>query len=541
MILRRTNARLVRWAGPLVGSLLLSGCDAMPGASRDLTDFNRDIHSALPAASGLRPCAEPALQPVGEASQVVAASHPAPLAVERMPAVARPFPIVASESPLAGSLPREQAGAIEHGRQGRPAESGPALMAANGSAEAPGAEFGPPPLPGLSDDEARALNAKTIARPVVRSKRVARAADKPGEGARPPWPPTAPTIPQLEQPAPPPLRRDPAIAPPPSAPLLLPRPPKRSPEQAAVARQAERQVRRGYALAARGALYSARSQFIQALRTIAQSLDVQEGGRRHTEALGAGLTALEEAEDFVPRGSNVEADLDVGVMVRGHCTPVLKDAPAAELIAVIAQQHYYTYAQEQLTLAAGREEAGSMALFGLGKAYGTLATQQSPQTVAPEPKAMVFHQAALTVDGGNYLAANELAVLVARYGRYDKARELLQHSVTLAPQSAIWRNLAVVHRRLGETELAVSAEKQAAEAARREAVAAAQPSAAAPGDLQWVDPATFAASTKPVTDLQRTASDRQQDVKGQPAAEEAKGLLPWLPRASRQAPAEVRR
>jgi tetratricopeptide (TPR) repeat protein len=293
-------------------------------------------------------------------------------------------------------------------------------------------------------------------------------------------------------------------------------------------------------LAARGALYSARAQFIQALRTIAQSLDVQEGGRRHTEALGAGLTALEEAEDFVPRGSNVEADLDVGVMVRGHRTPVLKDSPAGELVAVTAQQQYYTYAQEQLALAAGREEAGSMALFGLGKAYGTLAIQQSPQTVAPEPKAMVFHQAALTVDGGNYLAANELAVLVARYERYDKARELLQHSVTLAPQSAIWRNLAVVHQRLGETELAVSAEKQAVEAARREAVAAAQPSSAAPGDLQWVDPATFAASTKPATDLQKTPSDRQADADS-PRAAEAKGLFPWLPRASLQGSDAARR
>jgi tetratricopeptide (TPR) repeat protein len=394
----------------------------------------------------------------------------------------------------------------------------------------------------MSDDKARAQNAKTIARPALRSKRVAGAGAKPGEGARPPQPTTGPALPQIEQPAPPTLRRDPAIVrPAPSAPLPLPGPPRRSPEQEAVARQAERQVRRGYALAARGALYSARSQFIQTLRTIAQSLDVQEGGRRHTEALGAGLTALEEAEDFVPRGSNVEADLDVGVMVRGHRTPVLKDSPAGELVAVTAQQHYYTYAQEQLALAAGREEAGSMALFGLGKTYGTLATQQSPQSVAPEPKAMVFHQAALTVDGGNYLAANELAVLIARYGRDDKARDLLQHSVTLAPQSAIWRNLAVVHRRLGETEFAVSAEKQAAEAARREAIAAAQPSVAAPGDLQWVDPATFAASTKPVTDLQRTASDRQQDVKGQPAAEEAKGLAPWLPRASLPTSAAARR
>jgi tetratricopeptide (TPR) repeat protein len=520
MILRRTHARLVRCVGPLIGSLLLAGCDALPGAPRELTAVNGDPASGLPATSTLRPCAEPVLRPVGEASQVLAASHPMPLAVERMPAVARPFPVVATESTLPRELPREPAAVIERRPQGPLSQSGPALFAANGSLETPGAEFGPPPLPGESGEEALALNAKTIARPAVRSKRVVKPEARPRTG---------PGTPELAQPAAPALRRDAAIAP--SAPRPLPRAPQRSPEQEAVARQAERQVRRGYNLAARGALYSARSQFIQALRTIAQALDVQAGGRRHSEALGAGLTALEEAEDFVPRGSNVEADLDVGVMVRGHRTPVLKDAEAVELVAVLAQQRYYTYAQEQLAIAAGREEAGSMALFGLGKTYGTLAAQQSPQVVAPEPKAMVFHQAALTVDGGNYLAANELAVLIARYGRYEAARELLRHSVAIAPQSAIWQNLAIVHRRLGETEFAVSAEKQAAEAARREAIAAAQPSSAAPGDLQWVDPATFAASTKPGVDLQRAANDRQADAK--PRAEEAKGLMPWLPRTSR--------
>jgi tetratricopeptide (TPR) repeat protein len=325
-------------------------------------------------------------------------------------------------------------------------------------------------------------------------------------------------------------------------PALLPAFAPRSAEIEAVAKQAERQVRRGYDLAARGAIFSARSQFIQALRTIAQALDAQAGARRHSEALGAGLAALEEAEDFVPRGAKVEADLDVGVLIRGHRTPVMKDAPAAELTALVAQQRYYTFAQAQLAMAAGHEEAGSMALFGLGKAYGTLSAERSPQVVAPEPKAMVFHQAALAVDAGNYLAANELAVLEARYGRFESARALLQHCVSLAPQAEIWKNLARVHRQLGEMQLAASAEAQAAEAARRAAEQAAKPHAnsAAPGDIQWVDAATFAASARPASDLQRPAGDRDADLNA-PPVKEAQGLLPWLPRASRQIPSAAQR
>ena len=37
----------------------------------------------------------------------------------------------------------------------------------------------------------------------------------------------------------------------------------------------------------------------------------------------------------------------------------------------------------------------------------------------------VFHQAALATDGGNWLAANELGVLFARYGQLAQARQIL--------------------------------------------------------------------------------------------------------------------
>jgi tetratricopeptide (TPR) repeat protein len=316
----------------------------------------------------------------------------------------------------------------------------------------------------------------------------------------------------------------------------------RSPELEAVARQAERQVRRGFSLAARGALYSARAQFIQALRTIAQALDVRSGERRHSEALSAGLSALDEAEDFVPRGSRVEADLDIATLVRGHSTPILKEASADELVAVTAQQRYYTYAQEQLAVAAGGEEAGSMALFGLGKTYGTLAQQRSPQVVAPESKAMVYHQAAVTTAPGNYLAANELAVLAAQYGRYETARTLLQHSVALAPQADIWRNLAVVHRRLGETQLAELAEKQAAAAAERDAAGKTPPELALPAEVQWLEPKDFATTSKPATDLQSPTLAEPTENPAAAAAPRTGWSAPWSRQTSQQgSPSAARR
>ena len=270
----------------------------------------------------------------------------------------------------------------------------------------------------------------------------------------------------------------------------------RSAAMQAVTHRAEQAIQRGYDLAGRGALYSARAEFIQALRTIAQALDLRGGDRRHSAALAAGLKALEEAEDFVPPSTSLETDIDVAVLIRAHDTPVCKQLHDDQLLPVLVLRHYYSYAQEKLVAAGGGEEAASMALFGLGKTFGALAEQQITSVVAAEPKAMVFHQAALTTYPGNFLAANELAVLTARFGEYATARALLQYSASLSPHSAVWRNLALVHERLGEQRLALLARREADLALSRE-------TSARPGnregimpasDVQWVDPSTFASA-----------------------------------------------
>ncbi|HVC95677.1 MAG TPA: tetratricopeptide repeat protein [Pirellulales bacterium] len=315
-------------------------------------------------------------------------------------------------------------------------------------------------------------------------------------------------------------------------------------EMDAVARQAEAHVRHGYSLAARGALYSARAEFVLALRTITQALDLQSGNREHSQALAVGLGALEEAEDFIPLGSRLEADLDIGILVSAHRTPVLKKASGESLLPLVALQRYYTYAQEQLGRAAGHEEAGSMALYGLGKVYGTMADNGLPNVVAPEPKAMVFHQAAIETHPGNFMAANELAVLSARYGRYETARELLRHGASIAGYSAIWQNLAVVHRHLGETELAVLAQNEAALAAQRESAAAKAGKLVSSSDVRWVDADTFAGTSKPTTDLQRPAATPTGPVAAQPASVPPDTAVPtatrsWWPFSARnQSPAQ---
>jgi hypothetical protein len=158
---------------------------------------------------------------------------------------------------------------------------------------------------------------------------------------------------------------------------------------------------------------------------------------------------------------------------------------------VIAQQQYFAYAQEQLIAASGGLPVSSQILYRLGRLQTAEPGQESDSQALGGARAMVFQQAALAVDGGNYLAANELGVLLARYGQLQEAKQLLLRSVAIKPQVESWHNLAVVHRRLGEADLAARAENER-DLARRSA-----PGRAASDLVRWVDPPTFAAAGGP--------------------------------------------
>jgi tetratricopeptide (TPR) repeat protein len=242
-------------------------------------------------------------------------------------------------------------------------------------------------------------------------------------------------------------------------------------------------------LAERGASYAARAELIQALKSVVQTLDAEEGGQTHSRAMEAGLTALREAADFTARGQTSTVSVDVAHVVIGHRTPILKHVPAAQLTPAGALQTYYQYATDQLALAGGHEPVASRALYGLGRLEANPANSNS-KTVAGA-NAMALHQAALTVDPRNYQAANELAVLEARYGRLEDAKDLLLHSVDVSPSAEAWYNLSVVYERMGNPQAAKAARGWYEVLAAQNGLPAA--SGAAPsGSVYWIDAKTFA-------------------------------------------------
>ncbi len=243
-----------------------------------------------------------------------------------------------------------------------------------------------------------------------------------------------------------------------------------------------------------------RTEFLAALRLLAQGLDAQDGGTARSEALARGIWALEEANDFIPRGSALNADIRVDRLVAAHRTNVLKssqqpaaDSSAVEVTPLEAVQKYYTFAQEQLAAAMRPSREGSQLLTALGKLYAEMQGEPARLAADPSTKGLVCQQAALLADGNNARAANELGVLLAREGRFEEARDWLRHSARVRPQTETWHNLAVVHASLGETQLAAAARSASVTLARRQGQRPPGPRL----QVKQVTPAQFAGQSRP--------------------------------------------
>lgn len=274
----------------------------------------------------------------------------------------------------------------------------------------------------------------------------------------------------------------------------------------AVRMRARGLVENGMSLAHRGAYYSARAEFIQAMRLITQTLDTQQSTREHSAALSSGLVALDEASAFIPEGAKLEADLDLPMIIRSHRTPVLKGEALDEVTPLAAVQAYFGYAQEKLRFAAGGVPEASQALFGLAKLQEYLHGGESENRALIGPRSIALHQTALTIDPAHAEAANELGVLLARYGQYEDAKQALLQGLRSRQYAESWNNLARVHELLGETDLALLARQEAAAPHSRG------------GDqvVRWTTPDEF-------TDEGRPTLQQPSQATGRPAESTARG------------------
>ncbi len=285
-----------------------------------------------------------------------------------------------------------------------------------------------------------------------------------------------------------------------STPVVEPQASRAALEQARLALQS------GLSLARRRAYYSARARFVEVLRIVAQSLDEQALTNRHARSLANGMSALREAGDFLPSASVLEGEMNLDGIVAAHRTPILQDVDLTNLATTRCLQEYLAYAEQELTRATGNQPVTSQALFALAKLQTLSASSQQPIQIRVA-RAITLYQAALVADSKNFYAANELGVLLARYGQFEDARRALQHCLRVSPQEVAWRNLADVHERLGEHQLARLALREAAIVAQRHATTELPANHPTRPEIDWVDPKTFASIQSRTWDHQAASND----------------------------------
>ena len=257
--------------------------------------------------------------------------------------------------------------------------------------------------------------------------------------------------------------------------------------------EAQRLVQLGFANANRGMIQSARENFLQALRVMAQAKDAVRGERGHRQSLSEGMRAMKEAEDFQTIFGNAELGLDLENITETHQTPVLDGIDLLDVSPIAAYERYLEYAVGKLGEAVEGEPAGSMALYGLAKIETHLAEKQPEDGLVRKDRAVTYFQSALASHPQNHLAANEAGVLLVRQGRLDQAEAMLQRTVKLSPSSLSFHNLAVLQQKKGKMQLAQQNETHA----RRLAMQANRPIAPRRAGVTWVAPQAFARGVFP--------------------------------------------
>jgi tetratricopeptide (TPR) repeat protein len=280
-----------------------------------------------------------------------------------------------------------------------------------------------------------------------------------------------------------------------------------SPNMSELSAQLLPAVQRGCDLAQRGALYAAQTEFIQVMRRIAQANDAERRTDEHSLALAEGLRALDEAADFMPQGAALEGEIDVKIIASSHRTPLVRQfpryVPPHSAIAL-----YHAFAQERLAAAMGGHQAGSMALFALGRVHARLAERNDDDVLATR-SAMTMYLAALSVSPENHLAANELAVLLCRNGHPAEAARLFEQAIDHAPAATTYHNLAVAQQKLGLAGQAAANEQESQRLAAWERATGAVSRRAG---IQWVSPQELAQVTPPA---------------GMPTAQNAPAPIPY--------------
>lgn len=160
----------------------------------------------------------------------------------------------------------------------------------------------------------------------------------------------------------------------------------------------------------------------EALRNVAQALDLQRRDNLASTDLAEALLAMSEAEDFVGRYGNVDSAA-IARMVRSHETRSLKNYDTSNLTGIGAADVYMDFARQQLGAIAVEDPLAAHAIGLLAKSYRQRATE-SPIALAASVHLMRAAASAASTDRG---LGTELASVLEQANLHSESQVVLAH------------------------------------------------------------------------------------------------------------------
>ncbi len=252
-------------------------------------------------------------------------------------------------------------------------------------------------------------------------------------------------------------------------------------------------------LAGRGAVFAAAGEFESVLMSVAGRLDAQSGTRTHLDSLGAGLRALEEADDFYRIRASLDVTSGLDAAIQAHQTTVLKTVANASITPIQALQSYHAFALQHLSQSGSQDPHAAAALYGLARLQPALSlARANDQETAMGARVMTLLQAALQIDPEHYESLNELGVVFARYDRLDDAANMFRRALNIQQAPETWHNLATVLERQGQPEQAAQAKARFLQAKESSDKLILVGNDVSLPQVRWVSPAEFSSSEGPL-------------------------------------------
>jgi len=200
----------------------------------------------------------------------------------------------------------------------------------------------------------------------------------------------------------------------------------------------------------RNAVFSARDEAMQGLRTLVRAVDTHRRQWTCEKALQQAMVAMKECADF--EDSVLLDAKQLRLIINNHTTPVLKEKDIAVMSPTVAGQHYRAFARQSFLIATDGHPWGADLLYALGKTYEREAEQDVPRGIMLRNQATVCFQAASTLGPARSHISNQLGFNLLQLDRIDEAYQALKSSLESQPSVNAWRNLAEVYRRRGAVE-----------------------------------------------------------------------------------------